>query len=634
MKKAKLIPSIIMFILCVAVLAIGVYAISPTVHNVVGTVKITAGGTNVRITAYLGDTDGDYSNDIQVSNVYTSRSRIELSLYDSILDFDCTSAFDISEVDAKQLYFKVENLSSYSVGAYFLDGTIGASGTERNNIATAKNFNGTMGNQTITNLITANFSTYTEIAGNNYAYMYSALTLNQLNAEASTVVISLNINIEEFNESLLPSLDNAIQLKNSENLNIVAKCDSIYSNSENVKTIYNNGVWGMDGLAFSSESYPNGQLRLKTIKMNMCIVNNSNVTISADIISEAGNTEQSSSVRVTTFGNPYIEPGESGEVSVQFSAVYNRNNSTITTAPTINTFSYSVVVTPVERLVDSYVYDLITYDNDTTDGSMPSKGFNYYIEYGDNPYVANEKLRWYVWAKDNGYGKPIALETSDEITDSVTAKKKLVKGNTYYFISEHILNVSDSQLGISFQAERNYVSQSKNYYGDFASDYAGSNIRDYINGLTVTDSSVNDSVNKQYMQNGEIVNFLSTFNLVDSPIYSLINKRSLNSLYNDMERTINDDSTYAFPINNPNVSINNSDRFWLLSLKEYYYIFGEGSQRGATTPIAGTYKESGYWMRSPCCSREAGVAYYDGYLYEFDTDVNFYGVRPSFMLVV
>ena len=166
MKKTKLIPSIIMFILCVAVLAIGVYAVSPTTHNIVGTVKITAGGTNVRITAYLGDTDGDYSNDIQVSKVYSSRSEIELSLYDNILDFDCTSAFDVSEIDAKQLYFKVENLSNSSVGAYFLEGTIGANGTERTNIATSKNFNGTMGNQTITNLITANFSTYTEIEAN------------------------------------------------------------------------------------------------------------------------------------------------------------------------------------------------------------------------------------------------------------------------------------------------------------------------------------------------------------------------------------------------------------------------------------------------------------------------------------
>ncbi len=211
MKRAKLIPSILMLVLCTAVLAVGIYAASPTSHSIVGTVKITAGGANVSIAGYLDDGDSN-TDDVKVTDTYTSRTSQTISIYANALDFDCSSASDIAEVAEKKLYFKVENHSGFSLGAYFLEGTVPESGTTMSNIAESKNFNGTMGSQTITNLITAKFTTYSEVPANGSTKMYSTLKLNQLNSEASTVTLNLNLNIEKFNEELVPV--NVVEVKN------------------------------------------------------------------------------------------------------------------------------------------------------------------------------------------------------------------------------------------------------------------------------------------------------------------------------------------------------------------------------------------------------------------------------------
>ena len=633
MKKTKLIPSIIMFILCVAVLAIGVYAVSPTTHNIVGTVTISAGGANVRIAGYLDDGDGDFSDDVKVTDTYTSRISQTISIYANALDFDCSSAFDISEVAEKKLYFKVENLSTYSLGAYFLEGNVPDSGATLSNIAESKNFSGNTQTGTIENLITANFSGYTEIASNGYTYMFSALTLNKLNDKASTVSLNLNLNVEKYNENLI-ILDDSIQVVNENKLNIVADCAVNYANISNNKIIFNSGVWALTGMGFSSEKYSDGSLRLKTIEMKINITNHSLVPLSATVSENKNNTPQNLGVDVTMIGNSYIKPGDTGEVGVQFSAVYDRSVST-PQIPTINTFGYKIEINQAQEVSETYVYDLITYDSDTT--GMPGNGFNYYIEYGDNPYVAGEKLRWYVWAKDNGNGEAIPLEDSDKITDSTTGKKKLAKGNIYYFISEHILNVTSSRYGISYQNEYFYNADGDsltNVYGDDATDYAGSNLREYLNGTTIKNK---DYTSDQLVcfPNGQNVNFVSTFNFASSPIYSLINKRSLQSLYSDM--SMGDNGPWDFPVNNKNVSLDDKDRFWLLSTKEYDNCFGASSGKCETTPLVNTGMEDSegeniYWNRSVCCDCEMGAVSGSYTEAVFWPNESWIGVRPAFML--
>ena len=642
MKKTKLIPSILMLVLCTAVLAVGIYAASPTSHSVVGTVNISAGGANVSITGYLDDGDGDFSNDVKVTNTYTSRTAQTISIYANALDFDCASAFDISEVAEKKLYFKVQNHSSFSLGAYFLEGTVPEGGTTESNIAESKSFNGTMGTQTITNLITATFTPYSEVPANGSTNMYSTLKLNQLNAEASTVTLNLNLNIEKLNEELLPT-DNTIKIANESNLNVSIACSvENANNATTTTTISKSGRWQAGELAFAETKYGNGELRLKTIKMSMLVANNGSEPISASVTEGDNNHAQDASkIKVTILNNSYIAPGKTGEVSVHFSAVYDRSSGAVTTVPEIGAYNYTVTVSKATTVSSTYVYDLITYDDDTTTNSMPTKGFKYYIEYGDNPYVPGTKLRWYVWAKDDGSGNPTALEASDKITDN--GVKKLAKNNTYYFISEYILDSSSTQRGIPFQAEI-YFGDMTNIYGDYVTDYAGSNVREYLNGLTVKngyyDNSADDSTYNQHMPNGSDVNFLNTYNLTSDPLYALITGRSLESLYGDINYSTSGDTSSPFPTNNTDAKTTDTDMFWLPSYKEYYNLIRNGTDSNAVAYLASqagtrpTNNVACWWLRTPMTLASGATVIFDGSTdYAIARDVST-GVRPAFKIQI
>ncbi len=397
MKRFKLLPSILMLVLCTAVLAVGIYAVSPTSHSVVGTVKITAGGANVRITAYIDDLDGNYANDVKVSDVYTSRTPQTINIYANALDYDCSSASDITEVAEKELYFKIENLSSYSLGVYFLEGTVPESGTTLSNVAESKNFNGTMGSQTISNLITATFTPYSEVPANGSTKMYSTLKLNQLNSEASAVTLNLNLNIEKFNEELLPRLDNVVEIKNANKLNIFVSGEVKNANTDSSCIISKAGVWEIGELKFSDERIA-GQLRLPRIDITITITNNNNFPISATLVEGKYNVAQDYAIVVLPINNPYIAPGKTGVVSLQF--IIDVYDSSFEIERTLNTYNYSVEIKKIEN--DESVLSRVLYDNDTSTGSMPSKGFYYYVELGNNPYYKagstqhRQKLRWYI----------------------------------------------------------------------------------------------------------------------------------------------------------------------------------------------------------------------------------------------
>ena len=645
MKKFKLLPSILMLVLCIAVLAVGIYAASPTSHSVVGTVKITAGGANVSITGYLDDGDGDYSDDVKVTDTYTSRKPQTISIYANALDFNCTNAFDISEVAEKKLYFKVDNLSSYSLGAYFLEGTVPESGTTMGNIAESKNFNGVMGTTTIPNLITATFTEYTEVPAQDSAYMYSTLNLNQLNSEASTVTLNLNLNIEKYNSAFGPAtIANAVTI-NAVGSSVSVKC-SINNSANDVETtvnISNIYEWNSGAVAFSNDMYLE-QYRLPTVCLNIEVTNKNTYPIKA-IVKEGKNNNLNDNIEVTITNNSYIPAEKTGNVTIQFSAVYDREKESVTTIPEIGTYCYGIAIEEVDEISNTYVYDKIQYDTDTSETGMPDRGLYYYIEYGDNPYYNKaealvqgelykhrQKLRWYVWAKDDGNGNPTALTSSDKIVDN--GENKLAKGNTYYFISEYVL----SDGGICYQNERGGISSDAvNYNNNPSNDYAESNIRAYLNGMTVKNSLSGGEL--QSLANGNNVNFYNSYNLTLDPIFSLIKTKSLGSIYNELNAEVNPyDDTYviSLPTNNSSVSASDEEKFWLINLTMgYELIYGvkDDSDYCAYWLSLGTENELAYWwMCTPCedYAIEVGESRFSDAGYHPWTEN--IGARPVFML--
>ena len=615
MKRAKLIPSILMLVLCTAVLAVGIYAASPTSHSIVGTVNISAGGANVSITGYLDDGDSNYSNDIKVTDTYTSRTAQTISIYANALDFDCASAFDISEVAEKKLYFKVDNLSSYSLGAYFLEGTVPEGGTTESNIAESKSFNGTMGTQTITNLITATFTPYSEVPANGSTNMYSTLKLNQLNAEASSITLNLNLNIEKFNKELIPNYENMVQVKNSSGANVSVACKLQNASTTSTGTISNSGVWEIGGFAFSEEKF-NGQLMLQTIKIKMVVTNNDSVPIAVSISS--ANTLDSSVLKVTTHGSPYIAPGNTEEVSIQFAAEFDRgtNNSiTAVTAPEIPTYSYTVSIAKVD--FSSNTLSRVAYDS-TGIGNGTMK---FYVEFGENPYVENEKLRWFIWAKDDGTGNPEALEPGIDYSGST-----FLGGDIYYFISEYILDV-ENMNGIIYQNEA--ITGGTNSSGRNISDYASSNLRNYLKGITVKRDRVynGDFTNYESYSNGSNVNFFESFKLTEDVLYGKILARSIQDLYaTGANNNINELSS---------IYMGEMDKFWALSYNDVSYITNDdtNSENAIAYGItSGDLLSCSWWLRSPCDKDTEWIYTEDGFGGTMGDDG--VGVRPAFALAI
>ena len=615
MRKFKVLPSILMLVLCTAVLAVGIYAASPTSHNIVGTVKVTAGGANVSITGYLDDGDGDFTDDVKVTNTYTSRTSQTINIYANAIDFDCSSAFDISEVAEKKLYFKVDNLSSYSLGAYFLEGTVPAGGTTSSNIAETKNFNGTMGTTTITNLITATFTPYSEVPANGSTNMYSTLKLNQLNSEASTVTLNLNLNIEKFNEELKPVSENSVQVKNANGANITISCELQNASTTSTQSITNAGVWEVGALSFSDEKF-NGQLRLETIKMKMLVKNNDSVPISVSISS--ANTLDSTMLKVTTYGSPYIAPGYTEEVSIQFAAEFNRGaNNAITevTAPEVLTYKYAVIINKLDST--SNMLSRVKFDS-TGIGNGTMK---FYVEFGENPYVENEKLRWFIWAKDDGTGNPEAIEPNVDYSGST-----FLGGETYYFISEYILDV-ENMNGIIYQNEA--ITGGTNSSGRNISDYASSNLRKYLKGMTVKRDEVYNGTfaNYECYSNGSNVNFFEWFKLTEDVLYGKILVRSIQDLYaTGANNNINELSS---------IYMDEMDKFWALSYNDVSYITNDDTNEESAMAYGITSGDSlscSWWLRSPYDKNTEWVYTEDGFGATMGDGA--VGVRPAFALAI
>ena len=91
MKKLKILPSILMLVLCVGVLAIGVFALAPTENTITGTITINSTNPEFKIQVYktVIDSNGTVVEAKEaVGGEYTVRSGLELKLGTFEFDID------------------------------------------------------------------------------------------------------------------------------------------------------------------------------------------------------------------------------------------------------------------------------------------------------------------------------------------------------------------------------------------------------------------------------------------------------------------------------------------------------------------------------------------------------------------
>ena len=547
MKKIKLLPSVLMLVLCVAVLAIGVYAAAPVSHSIQGSISVSAAGARVKIGVYLDNLDGD---DTLISNEIDTRQSDQLNIIANSLTFNCSSATTASEVDAINVYLKIENKSSIDLGAYFPvgEGTTAATAAD---IASVKHLDGTSTSGTISDVVKCQFGPYTQVASNATAYLKLDLSLAKLSHfEAVTVGLNLTLNLENYNANLAEVAGVNVYTNNQ---NVALTPATTYGQTAGAAlTATKTDRYSASALTLDQGTYPEAWgtnvKKHETTKVSFTITNNGDSAVSADVV--LNNTSyRASELKVVTLGNSYIPADGTGEVSVQFTVLDSAKASLTDFTLDDICVDIDIYEATEDTQAQADIQSRIAY-TETAVGN----NWHYYIEYGVNPYNDNAPLRWFIWAYDNEG----TLTTIGNVNPTTTE-------GTYYFISEYVLDTTASNYGISFQnmyEGNNYY----NIYAEYASDYAGSNYRNYMNGLTVKRAA---TYNSAYEASGDAINFYESFALTNDAIFAQISTDHVGT-----------------------------DKFWALSYSEGDVIGWGGNAKAYK--LSDNNTSSSWWLRSPC----------------------------------
>ena len=133
MKKIKLLPSMLLLVLCLAVLGVGIYAAQPASNTISGTVTVTAANAEVAIEVYKNGLT------TQVGETFNTRTGSTINLGTQAFVRKASAyagetgtleekqslarANTIDEVEDIELFFKIYNHSSKKLAVYFNTGS-------------------------------------------------------------------------------------------------------------------------------------------------------------------------------------------------------------------------------------------------------------------------------------------------------------------------------------------------------------------------------------------------------------------------------------------------------------------------------------------------------------------------------
>ena len=223
MKKFKLLPSLIMLVLCIGVLAIGVYALSPISNSIAGTISISAGKASLAITGYVDNTIVYPRTELHGGMDWTIDS--------SKLNFDASNYFFPEDVPSKEIKLVIENLSNVPYGVFFCDyADVNATSS---NIKTSGEVKS--GTTTIVNA-SMDYYKYISVADSSTTLdqveMTITLSVANISTSAQTGSFKYYLNVEEYNSSL-NTTEEFIKVDDS----LTAIEASAYANNTTVKNV-------------------------------------------------------------------------------------------------------------------------------------------------------------------------------------------------------------------------------------------------------------------------------------------------------------------------------------------------------------------------------------------------------------
>lgn len=108
MKKFKILPSILMLVMCVGVLAVGIYAVGPSQNNVVGTISVKASGVGVTVSVYKDSV-------LPANLIDSDTSRKDTTINVNSFELDTSNASTAGEVPTLKLIVVFSTTNSESL---------------------------------------------------------------------------------------------------------------------------------------------------------------------------------------------------------------------------------------------------------------------------------------------------------------------------------------------------------------------------------------------------------------------------------------------------------------------------------------------------------------------------------------
>lgn len=182
MKKSKLIPSILLLVLCLAVMGVGIYAAIPTSTSIEGTLTIIAPARELDISGVV--TGAKESRTLSTDSVHDVTS---WNL--STLSFDLSNRESLDEVEDIEIKVHIKNKSIFEYGAYFYkkNATLDAKGNAT--INSFENLNSSIVNSDNVKLADVTLSDYTHIMPNDD---------NKTNTTLDEINMTIKISLAEF----------------------------------------------------------------------------------------------------------------------------------------------------------------------------------------------------------------------------------------------------------------------------------------------------------------------------------------------------------------------------------------------------------------------------------------------------
>ena len=268
-----------------------------------------------------------------------------------------------------------------------------------------------------------------------------------------------------------------------------------------------------------------------------------------------------------------------------------------------------------------------------------------YLEWDENGYwtltmgeYQGTPLVWRMVLKENEEGTDVSSVAN--YTQNTT-----LSGSYYFLLDTYIEDVFNCSFENNYTGSYPSFSRLDEYKSTVnVNDYAVSNIREYLTGInvyrgyTMSDNYTTITESFEHVTQEKEENFLDVFNITDSPVYSLIEGRTLSDLYSrmtDAGSVVKFDTDVENGVEgvtgiDPDTT---KDKLWLLS---YYEASKITMTQGTAADSGARSWDAKYWLRSPYSSLTNSVYYVSasGLVGNFSSASYTYCARPAFKISI